>query len=264
MLKKQNKDVPRISIVIPSLNKGKYIEKTLQSIFSQNYKNLEVFVQDGGSTDETLDIIRKYAEKYPDFLKWESKKDNGQVFAINEGLKKATGDILTYVNADDYYKNGAFERVARAYSQRNEALWFVGFSDIVDGNGRNISGFVTLYKNFLTRINSYIFLLIVNYMMQPAVFFTKEAFRKFGPLKGPRKFVLEYDFWLKLGRDRMPVIIPLYLASFRMSGTNLSSVLYRYLLRMDMETVKRYTKSPLVITLHKLHNLVRIAVVNSL
>src|SRR5438105_15536000 len=93
----------KISIIIPSFNKGIYIGKTLQSIIDQNYPNLEVIVQDGGSKDETAVIIKRYAKKNPKIFQWTSKKDNGQLDAIYKGLKKAKGDIITYLNADDLY-----------------------------------------------------------------------------------------------------------------------------------------------------------------
>src|SRR3989344_6933690 len=88
---------PKISIVIPSYNAVQYIEHTLRSILDQKYPSLEIIVQDGGSTDGTLNIIKKYAKKYPRILKFESKKDKGQADAINKGMKKTTGEIVTYI-----------------------------------------------------------------------------------------------------------------------------------------------------------------------
>jgi glycosyltransferase involved in cell wall biosynthesis len=105
------KDLPKISIVIPSFNKKKFIGATLESIFSQNYPNFEVIIQDGASTDGTLEITEKFAKKYPQVVNWESKKDKGQTDAINKGLKKAKGEILTYINADDIYIKGALKKV---------------------------------------------------------------------------------------------------------------------------------------------------------
>ena len=108
---------PKISIVIPSFNKARVIGQTLESIVGQGYPDYEVIIQDGGSTDGTLDIIKKFAKKCPREIKWESGKDKGQLDAINKGLSKASGEILTYINADDVYEPGALDTVAKAYER---------------------------------------------------------------------------------------------------------------------------------------------------
>src|SRR3990170_8361781 len=117
---------PKISIVIPSLNKVSFIKETLESIVTQNYPNLEVIIQDGGSTDGTLEIIKKYAKKYPDKINWESIKDKGQTDAINRGFKKASGRVLSYINADDLYENGALNKVGEYFSKNPKTLWLAG------------------------------------------------------------------------------------------------------------------------------------------
>jgi len=100
-------DTPSISIVTPSLNQGRYIEQTIQSVLLQNYPNFEHIVIDGGSTDGTVEILKKYPH-----LKWISEKDSGQSEALNKGLKMATGDIIAWINSDDWYAEGAFNNVA--------------------------------------------------------------------------------------------------------------------------------------------------------
>jgi glycosyltransferase involved in cell wall biosynthesis len=108
---------PRISIVTPSYNQGQFIEETIRSVLLQGYPNLEYIIMDGGSTDGTVDIIRKYE---PWFTYWESKKDRGQAHAINKGLERATGTIGCYLNSDDYYLQGAFHYAADSFAQH---LW---------------------------------------------------------------------------------------------------------------------------------------------
>ena len=96
---------PRISIVTPSFNQGQFIEETIRSILLQGYPNLEYIIIDGGSTDESVEIIKKYE---PWLTYWVSEKDRGQAHAINKGLERCTGEILAYINSDDYYYPGCF------------------------------------------------------------------------------------------------------------------------------------------------------------
>jgi glycosyltransferase involved in cell wall biosynthesis len=111
---------PRISIVIPSLNQGRFIEETILSILGQEWPDLDLIVIDGGSTDETLEIIRKHAASI-DF--WISEPDRGQADAINKGLRKATGDIVTWFSADDVYASGIFAAVAEAWQRNPNAIY---------------------------------------------------------------------------------------------------------------------------------------------
>ena len=102
-----------ISIVTPTYNQGQYIEQTIQSVLNQNYPNLEYIIIDGGSTDNTVEIIKKY-EKHLKF--WVSEKDNGQANAINKGLQYCTGEIFNWLNSDDYLEPGALLNIANAFS----------------------------------------------------------------------------------------------------------------------------------------------------
>ncbi len=254
-------NLPRISVVIPSYNKSKFIGRTLDSIVNQNYLNLEVIIQDGASTDGTLEIIKRYARKYPKIIIWESKKDKGQSDAINKGLKKITGDILTFINADDIYEPYAFKEIAKAYQKNPNTLWFAGRGKVIDESGREISRLVTNYKNFLLSINYYPLLLVVNYLMQPSVFLTRKTYLKFGPFTGTKDFVMEYDYWLKLGKIKMPVIINRYLSKFRIGKDTKTKTMFKKLLEEDEKIVKKHTKNPFILFVHKLHNRLRVLTV---
>ncbi len=119
-LKYFNKEYPKISIVTPNLNQGKYIENAIRSVVDQNYPNLEYIIIDGGSKDNSVEIIRKY-ERY--FKFWVSEKDNGQYDAINKGFERSTGEILAWINADDFYLPGAFYFVAEFFLAFPEYDW---------------------------------------------------------------------------------------------------------------------------------------------
>jgi hypothetical protein len=117
---------PRISIVTPSYNQGKFIEETIRSVLLQGYPNLQYCVFDGGSKDETIDILRKYEP----WLHWVSEKDRGQAHAINKGLARSDGHIAAYLDSDDYYLPGAFQHVAQVWKKP-------GF-DVFVGKGKRI------------------------------------------------------------------------------------------------------------------------------
>lgn len=255
-------DLPGISVVIPSYNKAEYIEKTLQSLVEQNYPNLEVIIQDGKSTDGTVDIIKKFAEKHPHIFQWVSEKDGGQVDAINAGLKKAKGEIIAYINADDIYGKGALRAVGKLFQEHPDLLWITGFGDIINSEGKIISSWVTKYKNLLLKLNNYQMLLVVNFITQPSTFLSKKAYQKYGPFTGTKKYVMEYDLWLKLGQVKMPHVVKKNLSSFRLTMDNISSTSSRELLGVDYSLARNYTKNSVLLILHSLHNWGRVGLVS--
>ena len=112
---------PKISVITPSYNQGQYIEETILSVLNQNYPNLEYIIMDGGSTDNTVEVIMKYADK---ITFWVSEKDKGQADAINRGFKKATGDILCWLNSDDYYFSETLKYVAENLDINKKEILF--------------------------------------------------------------------------------------------------------------------------------------------
>lgn len=253
--------LPKISVTIPSYNKADYIFQTLESIINQDYPNLEVIIQDGGSTDKSVGIIKKFAGQYPGIIQWTSGKDGGQVEAINAGLKKSTGEILTYINADDVLSKDALKMVGQVYLQDPEVLWITGYGNIIDGQGKVTSSFVTKYKNILLDINNYQMLLAVNSITQPATFITREAYQKYGPFTGTKRYVMEYELWLKLGRVKMPKVIKKNLASFRLTMDNISATSFKELLSLDYQIAKAHSKNFIILAFHLLNNWGRIGLI---
>src|SRR5690242_3711403 len=125
-------DLPKISIITPSFNQAAYIEQTIKSVLDQDYPNLEYIVIDGGSSDGSVEIIRKYENR---IAFWVSEPDNGQAHAINKGLARATGDIIAYLNSDDYYLQGALKQVADLSNRRSDLDLLHGRCRVVDQHG---------------------------------------------------------------------------------------------------------------------------------
>lgn len=249
--------LPKISIVIPSYNKVEYIKETLDSILFQKYPNLEIIIQDGGSSDGSLEIIKNYTDKYPKLFRWESGRDNGQVDAINKGLNRATGEILTYINSDDVYKKGALLAVGKYFFDNPNTLWLAGQGGVIDRSGKEVARLITRYKNCLLAINKYPVLLIVNYLMQPSIFLSKMGYKKYGPFKGSKTSVMEYDLWLKLGKITMPVVLKKYLSSFRLASGSISSTKFSETLQLDEKIASEHTSNKFILLLHRIHNLGR-------
>src|SRR5579859_2701917 len=128
-----NRCVPaRITIVTPSLNQAAYLERTISSVLDQGYPELEYLVFDGGSTDGSVEILRRYADQ---IAYWESEQDRGQSHALNKGFERATGELVGWINSDDYYRPGAFAAAAEAFEANPEAEWVCGACRYLNADG---------------------------------------------------------------------------------------------------------------------------------
>lgn len=184
---------PKISIITPSFNQGKYIEKTILSVINQTYDNVEYIIMDGGSTDETVEIIKKYSDKI-DF--WVSEKDDGQSDAIHRGFEKSTGDIITWLNSDDYYYDDkALEAIADAYMNSEGYEVFVGNEIGVDINGKEI---MRRENPADAVINTENILKDKVHAHQPTVFFTRDLYFRCGGLDKRLHFSMDIDLMLRM------------------------------------------------------------------
>lgn len=249
-------ELPRISIITPSLNQGRFIRGTIESVLSQNYPNLEYLVMDGGSSDNTLDVLSSYSGR----VKWVSENDKGQTHAINKGLRMATGDIVAYLNADDLLLPGSLLKVARVFMDNPDALWATGKCRIIDDNDREIRGWLTAYKNFWLRPHSHSAFLVMDYISQPATFWRADALTRLGSLDESLHYVMDYDYFLRLYAESPPVFIPEYLAAFRLHVESKTTAktssraggMDKYLEEEDA-VIQRNTRSWLLFLLYRIH-----------
>jgi len=184
----------RISIVVPVLNAKLYIEDCLKSIFDQNYENIEILVIDGGSTDGTVDIIEKFNEK---IAYWESEKDDGQSFAINKGLKKAEGDIVAWLNADERYLPGTLQKINEIFKKPGIELCY---GNTILGN---VSGsFSFTLKHPKVPVLFYM-LLYGNTIPSDGTFWTRNLQDRVGYLDEVNypRLSMDYDWFLRLARE---------------------------------------------------------------
>lgn len=243
--------MPRISIIIPCYNAVEFIEETIQSILGQNYPNFECIVMDGGSTDGTVEILKKYKDK----IIWKSEKDRGQSDAINKGIKLASGDIVAYLNADDVYEKDCFQKVADFFVKKLDVKWVYGKCRIINEKGLEIRKAMTWLKNFWLKRYSYDTLLIMDFISQPAVFWRKELTDEIGFFEAEEHHVMDYEYWLRAGAKYEPGFIPEYLASFRVYHSAKTSLNPLRPWREGTNVAKRYTTSKKLIMLRYLVSL---------
>ena len=248
-----NLNLPSVTIVTPSLNQGNFIEETIVSVLSQEYPKLEYIIADGGSTDHTIDVLKKYSGA----VKWYSKKDKGQTDAINNGMRMATGEIVAYLNADDILLPGSLLLVAEMFAKHEEVKWLTGQCRIINENGEDIRPIIALYKNLLLYSHSYKGLLVTNYISQPATFWRRSLLEKCGLLDEDLHFVMDYEYWLRLWKTVPPMILHKDLAGFRIqsnSKTTSAGHLDEYI-EEEQRIIARHGQSRFWSVMHDAHRL---------
>lgn len=182
---------PRITVVTPSYNQGHLIEDTIRSVLLQGYPNLEYIVIDGGSTDQTVDVLRRY-DRW--ITHWVSEPDRGQSHAINKGLALSTGHLLGWLNSDDLLLPGALCNIADLYVEDPAAVAWVGGCYRIDQN-RNILSCIIPDRLSRDEIADWWHQGI---FYQPSCYFSADAWREVGPLDESLHYALDLDLWLKL------------------------------------------------------------------
>jgi glycosyltransferase involved in cell wall biosynthesis len=226
-------NLPTITVVTPVYNAAGTIEETLESVRSQAYPALEHVVVDGGSTDGTLEILERSGVRYV------SEPDDGRVDAANKGVAMASGEVVAFLNADDRYEPGALHAVGKAFAERADAAWVTGYCLIIDAGGTEIRHAVTAWKNLLLRNWSFGLYLTQNFVSDPATFVRRTALEEAGPLDPRYMISHDYDLWLRVARQRDPVVLRRVLASFRMAEGTLSMAGFDRQFREHAEVARR-------------------------
>ena len=204
-------DLPRISVVTPSYNTGRHIGAAIRSVLDQDYPNFDYLVMDGGSTDETVDILRSFGDR----LRWISEKDKGQADAIDRGFRNTTGEVLTWLNSDDTYEPGAFRAVADFFAAHPDVDVVYGNANYTDATGRFIAPCVHIEPYNKHRLFHY-----SDFIVQPATFFRRRAYEAVGGVDPGIHWAMDYDLWLKMAGQVQFAYLPRVLANFRWLANN--------------------------------------------
>jgi glycosyltransferase involved in cell wall biosynthesis len=225
---------PKISIVTPSFNQGQYLEAAIDSVLSQGYPNLEYIIIDGGSTDNSVEIIKKYAHH---LHFWCSEADDGHYSAVNKGFKKASGDIFAWLNSDDMYCPDAFRTVGAIFSQFPEVSWLTTLKRLLwDSQGhckfvKSIPGYsrqAFLDGRYFTRKFSGL-----GFIQQESTFWCRELWEKVGGVRTEFNLAGDFDLWARyfLHADLYGVDLPL--AGFRVHDKNRSHQINNYIFEAE-------------------------------
>lgn len=183
-------DFPLVSIITPSFNQGRFIEKTIQSVLEQDYPNIEYIVMDGGSSDNTINILKRYENN----LQWVSEVDKGQTDAINKGFLRAKGEILCWLNSDDTYAPGAIRKAVEHFVKHPDVMMVYGEGTEIDEQGHYIHRFPYTRKYDLWAL-----IYIWDYILQPTTFFRADIFKKIDLPDVNLHWCMDWDLWIRIG-----------------------------------------------------------------
>lgn len=202
--------LPKISVITPSFNQGQFLERTIQSVLCQNFPNLEYIIIDGGSTDNSVEIIKKY-DRYLTY--WVSEKDKGQSHAINKGFEKATGDILAWINSDDTYVPNALHIVADYFSKNAHVDFLYGDVIFIDEGGNLIKRHKELEFDLVMGLCIGFGLII----QQQSAFWSRQIYDKLGGLREDLHFYMDGEYWQRIALVGFNIKhIPCFLACYRL------------------------------------------------
>ena len=182
-------NLPLVSIITPSFNQARYLEATINSVLGQDYPRIEYIIVDGGSTDESADIIKKHEGR---IAWWVSEQDKGQTDAINKGFNRATGDILAWINSDDTYNPGAVSAAVKYLLENPEVAMVYADCNFIDENDKVIGKFNAAQTDYHRLREGYV------HIPQQTMFFRAKYWKELGPLDPSFYFAMDYDLWTRI------------------------------------------------------------------
>lgn len=198
---------PLVSLVVPSYQQGRFLEQALRSVLEQEYEPLEVIVVDGASTDQSVEVIRRYADR---LTWWTSEADRGQAHALNKGFARAGGDVLGWLASDDVLEPGAIARVVDELERRPDVMLVYGEAMFVDENGAELFPLEPRAFDVEAMVRA-----CANHVVQPGSLFRRRAWELAGPLNEHGHYLFDFEFALAVGREGAVVPIPDRLALYR-------------------------------------------------
>ncbi len=231
----------RISIITPSFNQAGFIEETIRSVMRQDHDDIEHLVIDGGSTDGTIGVLKKYPH-----LHWVSEKDSGQSNAINKGFRRATGEVVAWLNSDDFYEENIFGDIVRYFESHPECMVLYGDLTFVDVSGE------TLHRAGGEAIDFDRLVACPDIVRQPSFFWRREASDEVGGVDEDLHLVMDFDFFLRLGKRYKFHYLPRNLSFYRHYESNKTLSMAR---RQIREIFRVYRKNDIAISARTLRYL---------
>ncbi|WKZ36422.1 MAG: glycosyltransferase family 2 protein [Anaerolineales bacterium] len=208
--------LPLVSIVTPSFNQSDFLEETIKSVLEQDYPRIEYIVVDGGSTDGSLDLIKKYEGK---LAWWVSEQDKGQTDAINRGFNRAKGDILAWINSDDTYNPGAVGEAVKYLIGNPQAAMVYADCNFIDEDGKVIGKFKSAQTDYRRLRQGYV------HIPQQTMFFRAKYWKEAGPLDPSFYFAMDYDLWTRIAAKAPIKYLPGKVwANFRIHASSKTNV----------------------------------------
>jgi len=224
----------KLSVITPSYNQGNYIEETITSVLGQNYGDIEYIIIDGGSTDNTVEVIQKYADC---LAYWVSEPDRGQTHAINKGFERATGEVIAWLNSDDRYCEDALAAVGAYFANHPECMWVCGNILFTDEYGSVFARKKSIYSPFIIRHGS-------SSLYQPNVFVRRSVLQEVGFLREDFHLMMDREWFCRIASKYPPHIIDKDFALFRWHSSSKSSS------KKGSPLYKRYLEERVMVSSH--------------